>query len=295
MQASAQRPNKTEAITPGEYLFTADDFQQIATLIKDASGISLTESKVSLVYSRLAKRLRAKDIKTFREYCAFVKSDDGAEERNNMLNALTTNVTRFFREPHHFDILKSSVLPPLLAQAKRGGRVRIWSSACSSGEEPYSIALTLLSLLPDAASYDIKILATDIDKNILDRAQNGVYRTSNVEPVPTNLQKKYFNKVGSAGEELCVNDTVKKLITFRPLNLIRPWPVKGPFDFVFCRNVVIYFEEDTQQELWQKYYNVLTPGGWLFIGHSERVTGPAAAAFSSEGMTAYRDKTGGER
>ncbi len=294
MQA-VPRHNKTEAITPGEYLFTADDFQQIATLIKDASGISLTESKVSLVYSRLAKRLRAKNIQTFREYCAYVKSDEGVEERNNMLNALTTNVTRFFREPHHFDILKSTVLPPLLAQAKRGGRVRIWSSACSSGEEPYSIALTLLSLLPDAASYDIKVLATDIDKNILDRAQNGVYRTSNVEPVPTNLKQKYFDKVGRSGEELCVNDTVKKLITFRPLNLIKPWPVKGAFDFIFCRNVVIYFEEDTQQELWQKFYNVLSPGGWLFIGHSERVTGPAAAAFTSEGMTAYRDKAGGER
>ncbi len=288
MPAAARRHKKAEAITPGEYLFTADDFQQIATLIKEASGIHLTEAKASLVYSRLAKRLRTTGISSFSDYCTFVTSNDGVEERNNMLNALTTNVTRLFREPHHFDILKKTVLPPLLAQAKRGRRVRLWSSACSSGEEPYSIALTILSLLPDASSYDIKILASDIDKNILDKAQCGVYRASNVEAVPKALKQKYFEKTNRTGDEWRVNDTVKKLITFRQLSLITPWPVRGPFDIVFCRNVVIYFEDDTQRQLWQKFQNVMAPGGWLFIGHSERISGPAAAAFSSQGLTAYR-------
>jgi len=293
MPAAERQHKKAEPITPGEYLFTADDFRQIATLIKDASGIHLTEAKAPLVYSRLAKRLRTTGISSFSDYCAFVTSDDGVEERNNMLNALTTNVTRLFREPHHFDMLKSTVLPPLLAQAKRGGRVRLWSSACSSGEEPYSIALTILSMMPDAASLDIKILASDIDKNILDKAQRGVYRSSNVDAVPKALKQKYFEKSDRAGDEWRVTDAAKKLITFRRLSLITPWPVKGPFDVIFCRNVVIYFDDSTQQQLWQKFQNVMSPGGWLFIGHSERVSGPAAASFSSQGFTAYRcDKDG---
>lgn len=289
-----QRHKSKKAITPGEFLFTEGDFHKIASLIKEIAGIHLVEAKAPLVYSRLAKRLRAIKLKSFSEYCALIASDEGIEERGHMLNALTTNVTRFFREPHHFDILKSTVLPPLLERAKQGGRVRLWSSACSSGEEPYSIALTVLSLLPDAASYDIKILATDIDQNVIAKGKRGVYGASNVEAAPSDLRTTYFAKAPDAGGDLAIDDRAKALVTFRPLSLIKPWPVKGPFDAIFCRNVVIYFDRETQQALWRKFADVLPPDGWLFIGHSERITGEAENSFSSEGFTAFRKIDGGD-
>ncbi len=288
MSEQRRRHKSKQAITPGEFLFTEDDFHQIAALIKEVAGIHLVAAKAPLVYSRLAKRLRAIKLTTFAEYCALVASEEGVEERGHMLNALTTNVTRFFREPHHFEMLKTRTLPPLLAQAKQGARIRLWSSACSTGEEPYSMALTILSVLPDAASYDIKILATDIDQNVIAKAKRGVYAASNVEAAPVDLRNKYFSKADASGTELVVDDRVKSLITFRPLSLTKPWPVKGPFDAIFCRNVVIYFDRETQQALWRKFADVLSPDGWLFIGHSERITGVAQDSFASEGFTAFR-------
>jgi chemotaxis protein methyltransferase CheR len=206
----------------------------------------------------------------------------------NMMNALTTNVTRFFREPHHFDTLKKDVLPKLLAEAKRGGKVRIWSAACSSGEEPYSIALTVLSLLPDAHSYDIKILATDVDKNILHKASEGVYREDDVEIMPDTQKRKYFEKADRSSDTWVAGAELKRLITFRQLNLIKPWPISSRFDIIFCRNVVIYFQEATQQELWTRFHKAIEPSGWLFIGHSERITGPASSSFKCEGFTSYQ-------
>ncbi len=269
-------------------MMTAADFHQIADTLNGDTGIYLSVEKAPLVYSRLAKRIRALKMSSFEEYCAFIVSKNGAEERQNMMNALTTNVTRFFREPHHFETMKAEILPDLIAQAKRGGKIRIWSAACSSGEEPYSIALTVLSLLPDAASYDIKILATDIDENILRKAAAGVYRKGDVT-IPSEAQKKkYFSKANASGESLVASDELKQLITFRPLNLIKPWPLSSEFDIIFCRNVVIYFQEETQRELWSKFHKAIKPKGWLFIGHSERITGAATPLFKSEGFTAYQ-------
>ena len=255
-------------------------------MLHEDAGIALSGSKATLVYSRLAKRLRVLGLESFRDYCAYLtEAGAGAGERQQMLAALTTNVTRFFREPHHFEHLKTHVLPSLLNKARAGGRVRIWSAGCSTGPEPYSIALTILSIMPEAAKYDIRILASDIDPNVVAEARRGIYAADAAEPIPADLRQRWMRREGqawSAGEEL------RALIAFRELNLIGNWPMNGRFDAIFCRNVVIYFEEETQSRIWSRFLPLLTPEVRLYIGHSERLSGPAAAAFVSDALTTYR-------
>ena len=273
-------------VIDGEFHLSAADFNTIAKIILSEAGIALNENKGHLVYSRLAKRLRALGLSSFKEYCAVITSDDGETERQAMIAALTTNVTRFFREPHHFEHLKAHVLPPLLQQAKRGGRIRIWSAACSSGQEPYSIGMTMLSMMPDIGRYDVKILATDIDPNMIRDGQNAVYPEAAMESVPAALRTRWFVSDGPgsvrAGEEL------RSLVTFRKLNLIGDWPMQGRFHAIFCRNVVIYFSGDTQAKVWARFVPLLEPDGVLYIGHSERVTGIAEQKLRSDGVTTYR-------
>lgn len=202
---------------------------------------------------------------------------------------LTTNFTRFFRENHHFEHLKTEVLPELIARAKAGGRVRIWSAACSDGQEPYSIALTVLSLLPNAADYDFRILATDIDPKILALARAGAYDATALETVNPAMRKQWFSEVNAGGRfKWQIDDRVKRLITFNELNLMAQWPFKGPFDVIFCRNVVIYFDEPTQMKIWSRFAGMLNTDGHLYIGHSERVSGDAKAHFDNIGITTYR-------
>jgi chemotaxis protein methyltransferase CheR len=210
-----------------------------------------------------------------------------------MLSALTTNVTRFFREPHHFEHLSAHVLPPLLESARRGGRVRLWSAACSTGPEPYSMALTVLSLEPNAAALDVRILASDIDPRVVEEGRRGVYPAAALAEAPAALRKRYFTTVG--GDErrgLQASDELRRLVVFRTLNLNGVWPMPGKFHAIFCRNVVIYFDEQTQQTVWSKFAGKLERSGVLYIGHSERVTGPTAARFVSDGVTAYRLRDG---
>jgi chemotaxis protein methyltransferase CheR len=278
----------------GDLLLTREDFSRIAAMLHADAGIHLAESKAALVYSRLAKRLRSLGLESFRDYCTLVDSREGRGERQQMLAALTTNVTKFFREPHHFDHLAKTVLPPLVEAARRGGRVRLWSAACSNGQEPYSIALTLLSLMPDAARYDVKVLATDIDPNMLKEAERGVYSETVLAAVPAALRARWFFRIPGKGDrareavELKVADSLRALVSFRELNLVGTWPMKGMFHAIFCRNVAIYFTEATQRELWSRFVPRLEPGGTLYIGHSERLTGCAAAAFETDGITTYR-------
>jgi len=280
-------------MVPGEFLLTSEDFQHIAEMLYADAGIYLPESKATLVYSRLAKRVRALGLENFRDYCALVAGADGVGERQKMMAALTTNVTHFFREPHHFEHLKKQVLPPLLQEAGRGARVRIWSAGCSSGQEPYSIALTILSLMPQAGSHDIKVLATDIDPYQVERGGGATYNDAALSAVPAELKNRYFVSTRDRGERTwTAAEQLRSLVTFRELNLNAAWPVKGPFQAIFCRNVVIYFDEPTQQSIWSRFAPLLAPDGWLYVGHSERVTGPAAAAFSSEGITTYRMSRG---
>ncbi len=274
-------------MVPGEFLLTAEDFKCIAGMLHSETGIHLTEAKVALVYSRLAKRLRALGLENFRDYCELVTGTEGLDERQQMICALTTNVTKFFREPHHFEHLKAQVLPPLLDAARRGGRVRIWSAASSDGQEPYSIALTVLSLMPDANSYDVKILATDIDTKMLAHGRAGVYDANTLSHVPSDLRNRWFVKT-EGNRKFGACEELRSLVTFKELNLIAQWPLKGPFQAIFCRNVVIYFEEQTQAKIWSRFVPLLAPKGILYIGHSERVTGSATAHFSNAGITTYQ-------
>ncbi|THD61088.1 MAG: chemotaxis protein [Phenylobacterium sp.] len=272
----------------GEFVFTEDDFRKIAAMAHGDAGIALHETKATLVYSRLAKRLRALGLTSFQDYCALVAGQDGVDERQKMLAALTTNVTRFFREPHHFEHLRDKVLPPLLAAARAGGRVRLWSSACSSGQEPYSMAMTVLSLAPDAANLDVKILATDIDPNMVAEARAGVYGPSLLAGMPDDLRRRWTAPAAGRPGDVRIADEARALISFNELNLIGGWPMKGRFDAIFCRNVAIYFDDDTQARLWSRFAPLLPLGGALYIGHSERVAGPAAACFQPDGVTTYR-------
>ena len=271
-------------LVEGEFLFTEDDFKKIAQILHSHAGIALAEGKAALVYSRLAKRLRSLGLRSFREYCALIENHQEVDERQAMMAALTTNVTRYFREPHHFDHLRDVVMPALADRARKGGRVRLWSAACSNGQEPYSMAITVLSALPDAANLDVKILATDIDPNMVAEGKAGIYREEAITPVPLEMRRKWFRKAPGGWE---VADELRQLVAFRELNLIGDWPMRGKFDAIFCRNVVIYFDEPTQERIWSRFAPLLEPGGSLYIGHSERVTGPATAQFETSGLTTY--------
>jgi len=272
----------------GEFVFTEGDFKKIAAMVHGDAGIALHETKATLVYSRLAKRLRALGLASFHDYCALVAGQDGVDERQRMLAALTTNVTRFFREPHHFDHLRDKLLPPLLAKARAGGKIRIWSAACSSGQEPYSAAMTILSAAPDAANLDVKILATDIDPNVLAAARTGVYDEGLLTGISAEHRRRWTIPAAGHAGSVQMAAEARALITFNELNLIGDWPMKGCFDAIFCRNVAIYFDDDTQARLWSRFAPLLPVGGRLYIGHSERVAGPAAAAFEPDGITTYR-------
>ncbi|GAC1345894.1 MAG: protein-glutamate O-methyltransferase CheR [Acetobacteraceae bacterium] len=266
----------------GDFKFTEKDFRAIASMLREDAGIALPESKATLVYARLGKRLRTLGFDDFSQYTSLLAGPGGDAERREMLTALTTNVTRFFREPHHFEHLRTEVLPPLLRAAQNGGRVRLWSSACSSGQEPYSLAATVLDLLPGAADLDFKVLATDIDSNVLDQARAGRYGT--IEGVPPKYQR-WFEQDRSSWSAV---PALKRLVSFRLLNLTARWPMRGPFDVVLCRNVAIYFDAGVQSQLWADFSKVIPSRGMLYIGHSERISGPAADAFENVGITAYR-------
>ncbi|AZS19788.1 MULTISPECIES: protein-glutamate O-methyltransferase CheR [unclassified Caulobacter] len=285
---SAPISDRREAIVDGEFAFTSQDFKRIAALLYDLAGISLPDSKATLVYSRLAKRLRSLGMRSFNEYCAFVASEKGHDESQEMLRALTTNVTRFFREPHHFDDLRANVLEPMADQVRAGRRLRLWSAASSSGQEPYSIAFTVLSVWPNAADLDIRILGTDIDTNVLATGRAAVYDESLLEGIPAAARGQYFERDASDRRSWRVCEAARSLVAFRELNLNGPsWPMKGPFDAIFCRNVVIYFDEPTQERVWNRFAPLVAPGGRLYVGHSERV-GTSVTAFESCGLTAYR-------
>ncbi|HKT53917.1 MAG TPA: protein-glutamate O-methyltransferase [Caulobacteraceae bacterium] len=272
----------------GEYPFTEQDFRSIARMLHADVGITLSDTKAPLVYARLVKRLRALGLQSFKDYCAMVGARSGAGERRHMAAALTTNVTRFFREPHHFEFLKQHQLPGLIDLARRGRRVRLWSAGCSSGEEAYSIALTLLEAAPDVPELDIKILATDVDEEMLEHARAGAYSDAAVAPIDRELRNRWFKLKRDARGERCwrVGEALRGLVAFRELNLIGRWPMRGPFQAIFCRNVTIYFENDIQIQVWRQMAPLLAPGGCFYIGHSERIVG--VDGFRSMGMTVYQ-------
>ena len=274
-----------------DFPFTDADFRDIAALAHKAFGLHLEPCKKQLVYSKLARRLRILGLESFLEYRDVLRGPIGREESREMLSALTTNVTHFFREGHHFDFLRAEILPGLLQAAKGGGRVRFWSAGCSAGQEAYSLALTILDLFPDAARHDVRILASDVDPLVVGRAILGRYPTAERAAIPTAVRDAHTSSEDDAS--FAMGEAPRKLIAFRELNLMDAWPMKGSFDVILCRNVAIYFDAATQARLWKRFVDQLKGGGHLMIGHSERIAGPATTSLRSCGVTTYRKMPGG--
>ena len=268
-----------------EIPFSDDDFNLVAKFARNEFGLSLAESKKPLVYSRLTKRLKAKNINDFKSYLNLIAKSEDQIEKRELISALTTNVTHFFREPHHFETLEDQAKNNWINRLKNGDRIRVWSAGCSHGQEPYSIAMTLLKAIPNATSYDIKILATDIDPKAVQKARDATYDSNNSEGLPNWAFKKYTQPKAN---QFSLVKEVREIVTFAELNLIRPWPFKGKFDAIFCRNVAIYFDDKTQESLWENFNRILNPDALLFIGHSERITGRSAENFINSGITTYK-------
>lgn len=282
--SSAGPPDRETSGARDRIPFSDADFQTIANLAMRDFGLHLTLAKRDLVYSRLLKRLRSLGLENFREYCGLLTGPQGEVERTAMLSALTTNVTHFFREDHHFKLLREVALPPLIKAAREGGRVRIWSAGCSAGQEPYSLAFTVLGLCPEAAKLNLRILATDVDTEILAKAEAGNYPEEERKAIPEAMRR--FIEPDQSG--FTIGAAARDLITFGKLNLIENWPISGPFQVIFCRNVAIYFDKPTQSRLWARFGELMAPEGHLCIGHSERVAGPAEQMFRTVGVTAYQ-------
>ncbi len=264
-----------------EFDFTRTDFEQVKRLIYDHAGINLSDSKMDMVYSRLGRRLRARGLTTFRDYLDLVASGDG-EEWEAFVNSLTTNLTDFFRESHHF---------PVLADHLRAVRSRqplnVWCSASSTGEEPYSLAMTAVEAFGTTAP-PVRILATDIDTNVLEKARHGVYPLERLAKVSAERQKKFFLMgTGKNAGYARVKDFLRQMITFRQLNLLDDaWPIRGPLEAIFCRNVMIYFDKPTQRKILEKFLPLMRSDALLFMGHSEGLH-HVADLFKINGRTVY--------
>ncbi len=252
------------------------EFRQISDLVYEHCGINLHDGKKELVRSRLAKRLHKGRFTSFSSYIKHVLEDPTGKEFSILIDSLSTNLTKFFREERHFEYIRAQLLPRLVKakESRRQFRIRGWSAGCSSGEEPYSIALTLLDALGGKGCWDIKLLATDVSTRILERAQAGVYDKDRIDPIPLPLRSKYFMSRREGNKERYeVGPAMREMVIFRYLNLMKDWPIKGPLDFIFCRNVMIYFDKPTQARLIRRFYDLLGSGGVLFTGHSESLTG----------------------
>ena len=278
--------SKSKDFSKKEFPFSDKDFKYIQDLVAERTGIVLSEIKRDMVYSRIARRIRVLDVNDFTEYCSLLKNGH-EEEMVEFINAITTNLTSFFREPHHFEYLTNTLLPEIRAN-KSNRKIRVWSAGCSSGEEPYSIAMTLRDFFPEASGWDIKILATDLDSNMVNKAARGVYDEDRVTGIDKKQIKKWVRRgSGNMAGSVKICNEIQSMITFKQLNLMHEWPLKGPFDFMFCRNVVIYFSKETQKELFDRYADLLVSDANLFIGHSESLF-KVTDRFKSLGKTIYK-------
>lgn len=263
-----------------EFELSSAQFRFLADLAYQRTGIVLAEHKRDMVYGRLVRRLRALKLDNFTDYCALVGGPNANHEIGHLINAITTNLTGFFREPHHFDHLYQ-----WLSECGKAPKrpIRLWSAACSSGMEPYSMAMVLRRALPHIQQWDARILATDIDTAMLERGRQGVYTVADVEKVPAVYQSLFEHK----NTNVHMSGELRQLIAFNPLNLLEAWPMKGRFDAIFCRNVVIYFDKPTKVKLFDRLADMLTPDGLLYIGHSENLHG-MSTRFELIGRTIYR-------
>lgn len=263
---------------------TDKDFKFLQNLVYDETGIVIGDHKRQMIYRRLVKRVKELDISDLKDYCSILRNDRN-DEMMNFINAVTTNLTSFFREKHHFDFLKDEYLPEFVNSGNR--RLRIWSSASSTGEEPYSIAITMLEALGNNLSgIDAKILATDLDTQVLATAKRGEYKYDRISDLPQSIKREWFSQI-SGSENYQADRRLRQQITFNQLNLLGQWPMKGHFDVIFCRNVLIYFDLETQKKIVKRFHDILQPKGILMLGHSESVL-KGSREFANLGKTIYQ-------
>ena len=244
-------------------------FKKVSEMVYRFSGISLQAGKEALVRARLMKRVRALQMASLDAYLRYLESDEGKCELGDMIDAMTTNKTGFFREAEHFNFMREKILPEI-----SNSRMRFWSAACSSGEEPFSLAITLRETIADLDAKDCLILATDISSRMLEKAWKAVYCQAALQGLPATVVRKYFNKLDKGpNPTFQVKDQVRGLVRLAWLNLMNPWPMTGPFNIILCRNAMIYFDRATQQKLINRFWDFLEPGGYLFVGHSEGLLG----------------------
>jgi chemotaxis protein methyltransferase CheR len=268
-----------------EYAFNDNDFKRVKKIVYDFAGIDLNDTKKNLVYNRLAKRIRFLEMSSFSQYLDYVEAM-GEDEFVNLINAITTNLTFFFRENHHFEYLANTVIPQLLKINAASKKIRIWSAGCSTGEEPYSIASVVKETVP--SGWDARVLATDLDTTVVESARQGVYNIERLKGVSEARKKRWFLK-GKGDREgwVKVKPELQSIIDFGQINLMNDWPIKEKIDVIFCRNVVIYFDKPTQSRLFNRYADLLQPEGHLFIGHSESLY-KICDRFELLGQTIYR-------
>ncbi len=289
MNAAAARTAMAGTGRDREFLFTDDDFRTLSERVYAMVGITLPIGKKDLVYTRLTRRLRALGLTKFSDYCTYLESTEGQGEIDKLVNQVTTNHTAFFREGHHFDHLREAVVEPWAKRVKAGQakRLRLWSAACSTGEEPYSMAMAaaeVLTRINPKGNADLRMLATDIDTEVLATAQRGEYGAEVAATIPEAFRG--FVIPGASGA-VSVSPAARRLVTFKRLNLLETWPMSGPFDAIFCRNVMIYFDGETKQALARRFAGMLAPGGHLYIGHAEHLD-TSLFGLQPLGRTIYR-------
>ena len=271
-----------------EFEFTDADFNSLRQLAREVAGIALADCKRELIYSRLSRRLRHHGLTTFADYRQMLASHEGQGELRELTNAVTTNLTAFFRERHHFDYLRDSLLKPRAADPQASRRIRIWCAAVSTGEEAWSAAITVAEAIPDWQRWDIRILGTDLDTNVLRTAETGAYAPERLRQFAPGQAERHFIRQGNGAEvRYQVRPELARMVTFRQLNLTQPLPMRGPLDAIFCRNVIIYFDKDTQRDLFRRMAPLQRPGDLLFLGHSEGLF-KVSADWTLIGKTVYR-------
>lgn len=272
-----------------EFLFTDEDFNYLSQLAAAQAGINLTTDKKELLYGRVAKRLRLLKLDNFKDYCSLLKQDNN-EESSHFINSITTNVTSFFRENHHFEYLADKVIPDIIRERSNTSRprLRIWSAGCSTGKEPYSIAMVLRENIKDIDRWDVKILATDLDSNVLHTAKEAIYPIIRAEQVSPERKKRWMLEgTGEKSSYIKIKKEIRDLVHFKQLNLTEPWPMHGTFDCIFFRNVAIYFKRPTQIDILNRFADRMEKNGTLFVGHSESLIG-LSQRYSNAGQTIHK-------
>jgi chemotaxis protein methyltransferase CheR len=259
------------------------EFRRVAERAQSCLGIELRSHKQQMIRARLSRRLRALGLESFNAYLELLDQPEGAAEEQHFANAITTNLTAFFRESHHFDHFERSIL--LRGEMPAVRRLRVWSAGCSTGEEAYSIAMVVRQVLADSSGWDVRILATDLDTAVLGKAARGCYPPDRLKSVPPRFRTPAFLRIENGW--VVPSEEIRALISFRRLNLIDAWPMRGPFDAIFCRNVLIYFSAEIKERIIEQFADMLRPGGILYLGHSESILG-VNPRLSSEGHTIYR-------